>query len=693
MSSLWNVTAVNGDHGAANGAAPVDWASLKLEIVAKLDVAAEYRALGVRFTKSTPTAKGWLECYAVDRTDDVPSAAVNVGTGVYHDSGGDKKTCGFLDFAARHGNFGSWIDCVKHYADKAGMPLGKVARSKGGRIREATYLYRDADGAVRYAVFRYRQPNGKKTFTQHPPDGRGGWRFGDNCMEGVEPLPYRLPELLAADRSEPVWVVEGEKDAEALARLGLVATTNHQGAGSTDVTWPRFASLFAGRTCHVVPDNDPAGRDHARKVCLYLMEAGATARVVNLPDLPAKGDVSDWLDLGHDAADLRRLAAEAPVFGAAEPKAEAPPADADASLPPDAEVVTVCLRDVERAEVEWLMPDRVPLGKVTLFAGEAKLGKSFVTLDIAARVSQGDLLPGSDDECIPRGSVVLLSAEDDIADTIKPRLEAAGADFDRIHALTTLRLPNGKLARFNLSYLAHLERAIVRFADTKLVIIDPITSYIGARVDDHKASQLRDMIDPIKELAGRRKVAIVIVTHLNKAAGTKALNRVTGSGAYTALARSNWLFVKDADDPHRRLFLSAGTNLVEDPAGLAYRIDRETRRVVWEPSPVLMDADEALRREVESHQTAKKADDDGKLALATVWLLDRLKGGVEVPSDQLIKEAEAAGFSSRTLFRAKKDSGVKARKVGFQGAWSWYIAPPADGVEEPDVVPFGDPPF
>jgi putative DNA primase/helicase len=240
-------------------------------------------------------------------------------------------------------------------------------------------------------------------------------------------------------------------------------------------------------------------------------------------------------------------------------------------------VVTVCLADVVAVPVEWLWPDRVPLGKLTLLAGEAKLGKSFLTMDFIARVSAGLEIPCGGGECMPRGSVVLLSAEDDLADTIKPRLIACGADFEKVHALTTIRMPNGRFGPFNLSYVPHLERAILRAGDCRLVVIDPVPHYVGNGTDDHKNAQTPPAPGAPQGPGEPAPVAVLMVTHLNKGNGTKALNRVTGSGAYTALARSNWLVVKDKDDPKRRLFLSAGTNLVEEPSGLAYRIDRETR--------------------------------------------------------------------------------------------------------------------
>ena len=145
-----------------------------------------------------------------------------------------------------------------------------------------------------FQVVRYAP----KTFRQRCPDGHGGWSWR---VRGIRQVPYRLPELLGAALDVPVFVVEGEKDADRLASLGLVATCNAGGAN----TWPEaLTPAFAGRTVYILPDNDVAGRSHAQKVAAALEGVADSIRIVGLPDLPPGGDVSDWLDDGGDAAAL-----------------------------------------------------------------------------------------------------------------------------------------------------------------------------------------------------------------------------------------------------------------------------------------------------------------------------------------------------------------------------------------------------
>ncbi len=195
------------------------------------------------------------------------------------------------------------------------------ARPKGKPRIVATYDYRGADGTVLYQAVRYEP----KDFRQRRPKPDGGW---DWKVKGVPLVPYRLPELLAADQAATVYVAEGEKDVDALVKLGLVATTNVGGAGK----WrPEYNEHLAHRQVAIPPDNDDAGRKHAHQVATALHGTAASVKVIELPGLPEKGDVSDWLAAGGTAEQLQALvdaASEVTVEQAAEwSKAKATPAD------------------------------------------------------------------------------------------------------------------------------------------------------------------------------------------------------------------------------------------------------------------------------------------------------------------------------------------------------------------------------
>ncbi|HVV51740.1 MAG TPA: AAA family ATPase [Polyangia bacterium] len=291
----------------------------------------------------------------------------------------------------------------------AGCDLAAIVRALGIEVADlfvgptparpefdAVYDYRDERGELLFQVVR--SPG--KRFRQRRPDGMDGWAWN---LTGVRRVVYRLPELRAADPSAEVYVVEGEKDVETLSSRGLVATTNPQGAGK----WrPELSEPLRGRDVVILPDNDEPGRKHADAVARLLASVARRIRIVQLPGLPTKGDVSDWIAAGNTLDRLRELVAATPAFGVA-PAARA------------ATIVT--LADVEPERVEWLWASRIPRGKLTLLDGDPGLGKSTVAYDIAARVTRGMPMPG---ETTGSGAadVVILSHEDGLADTICPRL-------------------------------------------------------------------------------------------------------------------------------------------------------------------------------------------------------------------------------------------------------------------------------
>lgn len=219
---------------------------------------------------------------------------------------------------------------LKELAERTSIPFPKSANGAAARskvkldqVLERSYDYKDEQGNLVYQVLRYKKGD-SKTFKQRHPDGQGGWLWK---MDGVRVLPYRLPELLAAaagDTAALAFVAEGEKDVDNLIALGLSATTNHGGAGKWRV---EHAKQLAGRRVVILPDNDAPGRKHADVVAASLQNMAIEVRVLELPNLPAKGDVSDWLANGGSKELLLDLAGHAPLW---EPKKPAPAAATEA---------------------------------------------------------------------------------------------------------------------------------------------------------------------------------------------------------------------------------------------------------------------------------------------------------------------------------------------------------------------------
>jgi putative DNA primase/helicase len=258
--------------------------------------------------------------------------------------------------------------------------------SKASRQIVATYNYLDERGDLLFQVCRFAP----KTFRQRRPDGNGDWIW--NVM-GTRQVPYRLPELIAAPADRVVFIVEGEKDADRLAGLGLIATCNAGGAAKPRANgkpgkskWrPELNPCFAARDVVILPDNDDTGRNHARMVASYLAPVAARVRIPELPGLPAKGDISDWLDAGGTREMLEELAADAPTFS---PGDDAQPAADQRDTP--------CNILGDEAEIDRLAKLSPIACDRELPATAERLGCRVPTLRAAVKAArgQGETAPG-----------------------------------------------------------------------------------------------------------------------------------------------------------------------------------------------------------------------------------------------------------------------------------------------------------
>lgn len=527
----------------------------------------------------------------------------------------------------------------------------------------ASYPYCNAKGELVYEVLRMEP----KDFRQRRPDGNGGWIPN---LKDTPRLLYRLPQLMAADPEQLVFISEGERDVDSLRDIGLTATTNSGGA----LKWSKLSddSALEGRRVVILPDRDEPGRKHAVDVATRLHGRAAEVRIVEL-DGEGK-DVSDWIE-HHDsrtADELREMllarAAAAPLWQPDEPKPATPPRPA---------AVVRNLSDITQRPIEWLWPDRFALGKLSMVVGDPGLGKSLLTLDLAARVSTGSPWPDAAEpptQAQP-GGVILLSGEDDPEDTIAPRLQAAYADLTKIKLLEAVRdqdrTGRDVLRTFNIGAdLETLEATVASMGDCRLVIVDPLSCYLG-QIDSHVNTNVRAVLSPLSDLAARRHIAVVAVSHLRKAGDAAALHRVVGSIAFTAAARAVYGVAKDSNDPsrRRRLFLPIKSNLAADTGGLAYTIqsERDVPRVAWHPGVVEVDVDEAL------DSNTKRGPDPNARNEAEEWLREALAEGPKA-TKELRNEAKAEGIAWRTLRRAKSELGVSARRTRFDGNWEWALS-------------------
>ncbi|MCO5131828.1 MAG: AAA family ATPase [Xanthobacteraceae bacterium] len=282
--------------------------------------------------------------------------------------------------------------------------------------------------------------------------------------------------------------------------------------------------------------------------------------------------------------------------------------------------------DVQPEPIEWLWGQRIAIGKLSLIAGDPGLGKSQLTAFMAARVTTGTAWP-DDNAPRPTGSVVMLSCEDDVGDTIRPRLEAAGANLDRVHVVEAVRTGIGAMRGLSLQTdMTRLERLLDELPDVRLVIIDPITAYLD-KTDTHKTADVRAALAPAQALAARRRIAIVAVSHLNKSSGNgKSVNAITGSGAFVAASRATFLVTKGQEDEGLRLFVQAKNNLGQ-ASGLAYRVQLKelpnnivAPYIEFEKGTVAITADEAIGE-------GEHRSDHSQLDAAKHFLTEELRHG------------------------------------------------------------------
>lgn len=513
-------------------------------------------------------------------------------------------------------------------------------------IREAlglaeVYNYYDEDGTRWGQEVKLATGNGKRFFVRRP-DPRGGWI---NNWRGMRRTLWNLPVLLNNKPSTWIAVVEGPKDASNLSAQRLLATTNPGGAGK----WrPEYSETLRNRLVFIIPDNDEPGRKHAEEVARSLRGVAKRIRIVQLPDLGEGEDVSDWLERGGMREQLIDLVRQAPDYQPTEELGE--PIDVSfAELEPDFRAV------------RWLWYGRIPIGKLTLLEGDPDLGKSWLTAEIAARISTGRSFPPSEIEGREPGNVLLLSGEDDPLDTIGPRLREQGADLLRVRTLAI-----GKDINL-VTELDKLKSMIVR-RKLALVIVDPVSAYLGD-TKTYVDAAVRGALKPLQQLAAQYDVAFLLIRHLTKGARDRVIYRGQGSIGFIAACRSCLLadyHPEDTDptDPARRRVLACSKHNVARPT----------------PSLVFDLADERITWRGETPYTAydlggaETRENRTEVEEAREFLRETLRNGSRNRNDVYEEGREVHDFSDSTLKRARKALNVKTDKVGKH----WVLSLPED---------------
>ncbi|WP_433506762.1 AAA family ATPase [Pseudonocardia halophobica] len=547
----------------------------------------------------------------------------------------------------------SWSDLSEDRP--ASVPTASQAPAAG----PAHYVYRDGDGREIGKVVR----GPDKRFHQQRKVGEH-WESGGSAE--LNHTPYRLPELLASAESDAVvYVVEGERDADtAIERWGVVATCNAGGAGK----WrPEHARHMAGRSVIVVQDRDDPGRQHAAAVADSLR---GLARDVSVVEPRAGKDLTDHAHAGYGPEDLVRVPNQAAA------SAEAGPAP-----------VTVSLADVAPERLAWLWPGRLPAGKLVTLDGDPSVGKSTLAVTLAAHVSTGR--PWPDGAPCETGAVVILSAEDGLADTIRPRLDAAGGDPARVHAITAIRTGERERA-VTLADVAAIRDTIHRVR-ARLLIVDVLMAYMPGKVDAHKDQDVRTVLHQVAALAEATGCTVILLRHLNKSAGGSPMYRGGGSIGIVGAARAGYVVALDPDDPEVRVLACIKSNLAQMPDSLAYRLESapgtDVARVAWSGTSERGAAD-LLRGDRDGGDERREIDR---------WLEDLfIERGGALAANDAYRAAEGAGYSRDQVKRAKVRLGAKARKSGGAGEpwmWCWDPGEPKGAKSAPSETPPPSPPL
>jgi hypothetical protein len=357
----------------------------------------------------------------------------------------------------------------------------------------------------------------------------------------------------------------------------------------------------------------------------------------------------------------------------------------------------VGMEEVAAQPMRWLWPGRIACGKVTVLAGEPGLGTSVIALDIAARASSGAGWPhasggrgerwergqvmrverggGPAPQRLPAVGVVLVCGGDAIADTIRPRLDAAGADVRRVQALRTVCQTDGVSQRqrdlpFVLERdLATLDEAIDKTPGCRLVVIDPVVTP-GEEGPRRERAAVRKLIDGLTGLAERKGVAVLAVAHLERLTVGPGLHSGARGMALVEAAQAGWAVLRAIADPTGvwRVFVPIKNNLGDDRAGLFFRLRGDARtgaaKVVWEDQRRVMRWSNALIRRYGRSAKYEAAD----------WLTDVLGWGPQ-PAREVKEKARRDGIMLRTLDRAKVILGVRTQRAGFggDGLWVWDL--------------------
>jgi putative DNA primase/helicase len=505
--------------------------------------------------------------------------------------------------------------------------------------------------------------------------------FGIVRAKNTATMLFNLREV---NDLEDVFVVEGEPDTLVIAQtsgtpvVGLPSSGYKISAAESEVLKMAKRRFLAGdNTVDGIKAMDRLWKDFGRNTFMIRWPDGVKDANDALLQMGEEKFVGVLDDLKQEAVnrgtwkELTKKEADAPAAAA--------------------EIVTHTADTVTPKRLKWLWPDRVTSNKITLYAGNPDNGKSLAAIDLAAHVTTGMNFPDCQNS-LPPSEVLMLLGEDDEDDTAVPRLMAAGANLKKIHFPEGVSRPNvseGSEVRLDID-LPALESVLDKHPAIRLLVIDPISSYLGD-VNMIAEQSVRSVLTPLRLMAMRHNVAVLFVMHLNKKSELDAISRVGGAMAFIGVARSAWLFIRDEsteDGEQKDSFTMCRmkSNLTASKGGgIAYSVKQKPIALPDEPESVWVphvvwgekinkSADDSLGRTASKREgSGRPPDVEHGLEAATHWLSTFLTGGPRWSKDVFERAREEKAITRATLLRAQIALGVEPHKQGKK--WMWALTP------------------
>jgi len=475
---------------------------------------------------------------------------------------------------------------------------------------------------------------------------------------GKDDRPHRPSKITFVPRN-----LERLSYEELKAAAGIEDAAPKPSLNGHAKTGPVRAHAILDQQCVRVALAEPGERNNTLNAAAFIIAPYVGAGHLDRADVEARlFDAACEAGLHQDDAGERGI--RATIKSGLESGASRPvdPVPVITTVRPlQGERLTVNLATIQPRQVEWLVRNRIPKRFITVFAGRTAVGKSFVACDLIARLSTGAEIPFSGGECFTPGGTLVLS-EDSPEYVLAPRLIDAGANMSRIHAMSWKAM-----ATYNLGDTEMLGRACDEVqGGVSLVMIDPPTNFL-AETDEHKNSEVRQLVMKVVEWALDRDLAVLFILHVNKQTGkgVEALNRVMGSVAWVTTARIAHTFCSDPETRDQCLWVPLKSNLGPLGKAIAYRIPKGENPVVEWVAEIDTTADEAM-----GHAEPRKRSVRGSVFLAELFAdVDRLT------SNEIYKARENTTVSKDALKEAKEEMGILA-KLEYdddgQKRWAWY---------------------